>query len=302
MGGFASRRAAAIATAVIVLAEVLAGAGVAPAEAAAGGRWTPVEATLPAHANATGYVDIGPVTCPTARFCVAVGAYFDATDKQQGFIETLSGGMGTAAPTPLPADASSGGSVLYDVTCPGPAACVAVGTYQPTSGDDGVLIDTLAAGRWTATSAPLPADADTTSLAGLRRVACSSARSCVGFGSYGNTSGDGETLVETLSGRTWTPSAAPFPANEVAGRYLDLSELTCATAGSCLAVGTYYVDTIGHLEGVIETRSGEPGAGSRHPSRPTPPGTWPAWSTRHVGRQGRVWRWVPISPPAATKA
>src|ERR1700678_3200928 len=125
------RGAAAIVTAAVVLAALLVVAGIVPVDGA--GVWTAVEAPLPARANATGYVVLGSVTCPAAGSCVAVGAYFDATDTQQGFIEPLSGGTCSASPAPLPSNASDGGSVLYDVSCPRPKACVAVGTYQPAS-------------------------------------------------------------------------------------------------------------------------------------------------------------------------
>src|SRR5262249_13714711 len=65
-----------------------------------------------------------------------------------------------------------------------------------------------------------------------------------------------QTVIETLSGGSWTAATAPAPAP---ANTVDLQALSCPAAGSCAAAG-YYRDTSGGYHGLVETLSG---------------GTWP---------------------------
>ena len=117
------------------------------------------------------------------------------------------------------------------------------------------LIETLADGVWTATRAPLPADAASDPSSLLGSVACPAADSCVAADWYYDSSGNFQRLIETLAGRVWTATRAPLPADaDSSNPIVDLS-VACAVAGSCVAVGGYY-DSSGNSQGLIETQAG----------------------------------------------
>ena len=78
---------------------------------------------------------------------------------------------------------------------------------------------------------------------GLSGVSCSSARSCVAVGNYSNGTGSASsilsrTLVESWNGTAWSVVSGPSPS--VAYLY----GVSCASAGSCKAVGDYASSTI----------------------------------------------------------
>ena len=97
----------------------------------------------------------------------------------------------SAARAPLPADAnrvSGQYASLDDVTCAAVGNCVAVGFDKakgPTGDVTQGLVETLSGGKWTASPAPLPADAATTGqVAGLWAVSCAASGTCVAAGHY----------------------------------------------------------------------------------------------------------------------
>jgi len=109
--------------------------------------------------------------------------------------------------------------------------------------------------RWTAIKAPLPANAEANPLADLFSETCPAAGSCVAAGTYTDTDGDGQGLVETLSDGTWTPTAVPLPTNQASTPLTYYpGVLTCGAPGSCVVLGNYY-GTDGTDQGVIETLS-----------------------------------------------
>ena len=115
------------------------------------------------------------------------------------------------------------------------------------------MIDTLSGGTWTAARAPLPANAGSGQGGDLQAVTCLAAGSCTTVGSYTDTSGNGQAMIDTLSGGTWTAAEAAPAANAVSSPYSFLSSVDCPAAGSCTAVGTY-VDALGD-EGLIDTQN-----------------------------------------------
>jgi hypothetical protein len=78
----------------------------------------------------------------------------------------------------------------------------------------------------------------------------------VATGWYNDSNGDGQGLIETLSGGTWTATEAPLPTGVAADsvNYLT-APLACPSVGSCVATGEYD-DSNGDEQGLIETLSG----------------------------------------------
>jgi hypothetical protein len=211
---------------------------------------------LPANAGAGGYASLESVACPSATSCVAVGNYLDSSGIWQGLIETKSGSAWKTTEVTLPSNADGDPSVqLTSVACPSVTSCVAVGYYNDST--SGLLV-TGSGTRWTATEAPLPADAQSGQLAYLTSVACPSASSCVAVGGYNGTSSASSELIVTGSagsGSLWTPTEAPLPLNGLSFYNSSSPAVACSSATSCVTAWTYD-DLSGTQQGLLESGAG----------------------------------------------
>jgi hypothetical protein len=179
-------------------------------------------------------------------------------------IDTQSDGTWTTQKAPIPVGLA--GFVymsLYAIACPSAGSCVAVGDDADMNSLY-PLVETLSDGTWTATEPVLPANAGSQPRVNpgyeasveLNQVTCPDVDDCVASGTYMDSSGNPQFLIETLSGGTWSPAEAPAPPDEAPPLFFDtLSPLSCTTVGSCTGVASY-TDTshVGH--GLIETLSG----------------------------------------------
>jgi hypothetical protein len=111
----------------------------------------------------------------------------------------------------------------------------------------------FAAATWTATEAPLPANAAPTQIVMLQKLSCPTVSWCVAIGHYADTSGNGQPLIETLAGGIWTPSEVALPANAIDGAG-QVSSVACPTVGFCVAVGDYFDSNLSY-DGFIDTLS-----------------------------------------------
>ena len=187
------------------------------------------------------------VTCASAGNCVAVGQ-LGVHNGGRALIDVESAGAWTFANAPSPGDASaaSPNDELSAVSCPSPSSCVAVGYYAnhfAGSTYQQALIELETAGSWAAMSPPLPADASPTPQNTLDAVSCPSVGECAAVGSYVDTAGNPEALLDVETHGTWSSVPVPLPVN--ADRlHADnsLDAVTCTSSGSCVAVGSY-VDT-----------------------------------------------------------
>jgi prepilin-type N-terminal cleavage/methylation domain-containing protein len=137
--------------------------------------------------TATTSVDV--VAVATSGSCAD---YVEIPFGGSGSTTTATGGSTTTTTTPptalaglYPSDADTNSPMaLNGVACPSEGHCVAVGNYV-TAGNAYPLIDTLSGDSWTATTAPLPtnADADGQS-ASLESISCAADSTCVAVGEY----------------------------------------------------------------------------------------------------------------------
>jgi hypothetical protein len=106
-----------------------------------------------------------------------------------------------------------------------------------------------------ASEAPLPADAAADPAVVVSQSACTDLGTCVAVGSYEDTNGVQQSLIETYSSGAWSPSQAALPTNADATRGASLDAVSCPASGSCVAIGSYvdrdgnqqaFVDTLGH--------------------------------------------------------
>jgi hypothetical protein len=170
-----------------------------------------------------------------------------------------------AANVPLtrlnPAAGTSPGEALTAVSCPASGSCYALGSYSDDTGSREGLIETLAGGKLTASTAPLaglsPAGGSNPQI-GIFSMDCPVAGWCVAVGDYKDTSGNTDLLSETLSDGAWSAATLPLTglnptANPSIG--IGLNKVTCAGEQVCTAVGAYNATSGASPQGLIEQLS-----------------------------------------------
>ena len=230
-------------------------------ETLSNGSWAATTAPAPAAGHS---VVLSAISCASTNSCVAVGEYYDASGSH-GLIETLSNDTWTAATVPTSGLGSAAADVIIrTVSCPASDSCVATGSYVDSSLHHQALIATLAAGTWSAITAPVsglsPAPA-LNPLMSLSSLSCPGAGSCFVVGSYQDALGQQDGLIESLTGGTWTAATAPTTGLSPArgphlGDSVNLNSLSCSAVGSCVGVGQYG-DTSNNLDGLAETLTGD---------------------------------------------
>lgn len=237
----------------VVLAATAAvlGAVLGSTAGAAGASWSTEGVPWTQQGPSTASLD--GISCPTAGTCVAVGSWSGASGEQQPLAESLSGGTWTPDGLGVPPGATS--AYLSGVSCTSATACVAVGHYSGTTGEEHPLAATLSGATWTFAEIALPGGASSATLSG---VSCSgSTTSCHAAGTYTvstTTSSTTHALIETLSGTTWTATTGISPSGK--GNAF-LSGISCTSSTACTAIGNWEKTTTGVSEvPLVESLSG----------------------------------------------
>jgi hypothetical protein len=196
---------------------------------------------------------LSTVSCVTTDACVAAGITFTAA-SEVGVTETLSAATWTLSDA-VPAGAVENSlASLNAVSCGAPAPCAAVGIYGNTSGETQGLVDSQTGETWSPSEMPVPVDAGPDPLIEFDGISCPAAGSCVAVGTYLDTDGNLEAVVETLAGGTWTASGAPPPTGTT-NPNTELNDVVCPSEGSCVAVGATFSATGGQGQALVETLS-----------------------------------------------
>jgi hypothetical protein len=176
-----------------------------------GTRWSLLPAAMPRKATNGELVS---VSCPSRRFCMAVGSFF-VKGTWVGMAERWNGVKWAIQRMPAP----DGPVSPYGVSCTSARACTAVGT--PNGYGPG------AAERWDGTRwSPQYVDPSVE----LLGVSCPSSRACTAVGATETSS-----TAERWDGTSWTTEPSPAPNNDLS-EYLAVS---CPALGTCTAVGLY---------------------------------------------------------------
>jgi hypothetical protein len=120
---------------------------------------------------------------------------------------------------------------LFADACSSPTSCIAVGTFEDSSGTQVPLAEKWNGTTWSVQSAPSPAGATDSELDG---ISCISATSCLGVGFFAGGSGT-QALAEEWNGTTWTIQPTPTPAGSGGS---ELESVSCSAPNDCTAVGT----------------------------------------------------------------
>jgi CHAP domain len=220
--------------------------------AGSGTSWKATAVQLPKNSiSADNPPDISSIACPSAAKCVAVGDYTDSSDNSQGLLVTGAGSSWTATQALLPSNSGTAAALLTSVACASASVCAATGELTSSSSDMNGLLLTMSGSSWTATKAPLPKGAGKNANPTISSVACPSLTKCIAVGSYTDSSGNVQGLLETGLGSSWTANRAPLPPNGAGG---SLSSVACPSTSACVAVGNYSNYTSG--QGLVLTMSG----------------------------------------------
>jgi hypothetical protein len=170
------------------------------------------------------------VSCTGSTFCVAVGKA-----AKKPFAERWNGSEWSVQTAPNPTGASD--AVLEGVSCPTTGACMAVGSYQPSTGPRRTLAERWNGSTWTALASPNPAKEGD---AKLRSVSCVSASSCIAAGKltyppFPTYPPQGEmTVAESWNGTSWTLQSSVNPEGKT---FSSLAAVSCTSSVACTAVG-----------------------------------------------------------------
>jgi hypothetical protein len=216
------------------------------------GSWNAETGALPLEHALDPQANIASISCPVAGSCTAVGQYRDQSGNLAGLIATLAGGSWTALPAPVPANASGAGNpALRKVSCASASFCAVTGTYASTSTNEAGLVLTGAAAKWSASTAPLPANARANGLTNLTDVACGASGTCAAAGSYETSPQTYAGLLLKFGGGIWSAAEASLPSGASSLFNSSDEAVACPPPGSCVAAGDYS-QTNAYGEGVVQ--------------------------------------------------
>jgi hypothetical protein len=220
---------------------------VVPASAGTGfGRAT--EISPPANAAAEPGTGLYAAACTGHGDCVAGGSYSDRAGQDEAMVVTqMKGRWGRAIEVVPPKGAADQPDAeVNGIACASQGNCVAVGYYNVKADyDQGFIVDQTR-GRWGhAIQAELPLNARAEA-AGLTTVTCTSAGNCEAGGYYFDRAGGLEaTIVSEVRGRWRRGTELSMGHGFDADPGPTIGAIACARAGYCVAVGFYYISTVG---------------------------------------------------------
>ena len=175
------------------------------------------------------------VSCPSAGSCAAVGDQTSRFEVQTPLAEAWDGARWSLRKTPAPATNTQ--TYLSGVSCPAATGCITVG-QSGIDGGSGTLAEHWNGAAWSIQTTP---NAGRQSI--LSGIACASATACTAVGSYTSPHG-GRTLAEAWNGAAWSVQRTP---NELSVEDSLLDSVSCAAAGSCVAVGEAGAENVAPL-------------------------------------------------------
>jgi hypothetical protein len=213
-------------------------AGNRPVAARWNGRsWQPER--MPRPRPAPQNLTLAAVSCATVSFCMAVGdassgakAMPSASYRDRTLAEQWNGSRWRILPAPSPAPASQ----FSGVSCPSPAACVAVGS---SASGARTLAERWDGTRWTIQRTP---NIGHIGYSALTAVSCATVANCMAVGTY-NSGVSG--IAEHWDGTRWTIRRLPVPPGPP-GEEPDVvpASVSCTSGTSCVTVGSSQAATL----------------------------------------------------------
>jgi streptogramin lyase len=216
------------------------------ADAWNGFEWKTQTPSNPSGATAA---ELHRVSCTSATECTAVGSYKNSSGTILTLAERFNGSTWTIQSTPNPSRARE--AQLTGVACTSATSCSAVGFARtgPNSSSNMSLAETWNGSEWKIQTTENPSGATNVRLLG---VSCATASACTAVGTYTNSSANTVSLAERLSGSEWKLQSTPNPSG---GKNVELNGVSCPSASSCTAVGSY-ANSSGNIASLAERWNG----------------------------------------------
>jgi hypothetical protein len=216
---------------------------VAPMGAFAASGWAIQPTSNPSGAT---QAYLNGISCTSATSCTAVGYFLGSSRKNVTLAEAWNGTKWVVQPTPNPSGAM--GAFLNAVSCRSATACIAVGYYGNSSGNNVTLAEAWNGTKWVIQPTPNPTATSHPVLAG---VSCTSATKCTAVGHYTGTSAF-VTLAEAWNGTKWVIQPTPNPT---AASVSEFTGVSCTSAAVCTAVG-FSLDSSNNNVALVEAWNG----------------------------------------------
>ena len=213
------------------------------------GRWgTAIEVPGLGALNAGGDAGVDPVSCASAGSCAAGGDYTDRHLNSQGFVVShRHGRWGQAIEVPGPGALYQGGGAGVDsVSCGAAGSCAAGGDYTDRRGNGQGFVVSEKNGVWGQAIEVPGLGALNKGEAAVNSVSCGSAGSCAAGGDYTDSSFGEQGFVAVERDGVWGQAIeVPGLGTLNMGGFAEVTSVSCASAGSCLAGGDYSGRTSG---------------------------------------------------------
>lgn len=201
--------------------------------------------------------------CDSTNVCVGVGTFANSSGNEAMVASIVNGVPGPVVEVTLPLDArsSSQDALLEGVSCQDDGSCTAYGTYLDGSGDTLPMVVEISGG---APSAAVqvggPADESAPDSVSLNGLACPATGACAAVGSYFSEDANGTVplVVAVSDGVPQEAQAVSLPGDAGTPDSGALQAVACASAGGCVAVGTYNA-TAGSLPLAVPINDGTAG-------------------------------------------
>jgi hypothetical protein len=197
--------------------------------------------------NKGGNAEVNSVSCRSAGNCTAGGSYKDGSGHYQAFVASeVNGIWHTAIEVPGTAALNAGGNAwIGSVSCASAGNCSVGGQYVDGSRSGQAFVASQVQGSWhKAIEVPGTATLNHGG-ASIVSVSCASAGNCSAGGTYsdGATSGVATRqvfVVNEVNGSWQNATEVPGTAALNTGGGADMYSVSCASAGNCSAVGSYF--------------------------------------------------------------
>jgi hypothetical protein len=225
------------------------------------GRWgKAIEVPGTGALNKGRRAQVASVSCAAVGSCSAGGSYRDGSGHTQAFVVTQRNGRwGKAIEVPRTGALNKGGNAdVTSVSCGAAGSCSAGGFYLDGSGRFQALVVAQRSGHWgKAVEVPGLALLNKAGGAHITSVSCAAAGNCSAGGTYQDLSGALQAFVVTQRNGLWGKAVeVPGLAALNKGGTAEISEVSCAAAGSCSAGGFYADSSFSFQAFVVTQRSG----------------------------------------------
>jgi hypothetical protein len=204
----------------------------------ANGTWTPRMRTA-ANLN-TGKGTVTAVSCASPGNCAVVGQYTDAANVTRAFTADKHGGVWFAA-QPVPGPLTAGTAAVTSVSCDAPGDCVAGGYYKAGSGNEAFVVREKNFTWGKAAELPGTGALNKGGDARITSVSCRAPGNCSAGGFYTDGGHHQQAFVAAQRAGIWARAVeVPGLGSLNAGGTAEVTSLSCASAGNCVAGGSYF--------------------------------------------------------------